>query len=204
MLALALGRRRGLSCLDMSIYVLPQFSFVARPVFPSDMTDPIERPVSLYEGAKRRVDVDALLSELSVDLARDQHERARQKTANAEERLLDVDPGIRYELIERLVAAIPNNLEREKWIGVAHAIQGAFGDDYSGREIWLALCNRRTTGTIDSRRRRTGLGYSPFRQWARGHPRAYSTGGGGRHTGSDRSRRGREAGGSAVGVQEPA
>ena len=151
-IVLALGRRRGLSCLDMSIYVLPQFSFVARPVFPSDMNDPIERPVSLYEGAKRRVDVDALLSELPVDLTpepRGGTHSASGRAERAEGRLLHVDPAIRYELVERLMAAIPNNLEREKWIGVAHALQGVFGDNYRGREIWLAFCERRLDGEID-------------------------------------------------------
>jgi hypothetical protein len=143
---------RGLSCLDTSIYVLPQFSFIARPKFSAGMNDPIQKPVSLYEAAERRVNVDMLLGELGVDLAPESDGGTRRgsgRVERAEGRLLHVDPAIRYELVERLVAAIPNNLEREKWIGVAHALQGVFGDNYRGREIWLAFCERRLDGGID-------------------------------------------------------
>jgi hypothetical protein len=152
-LALVLGRRRrrGLSCLDTSIYNLPQFSFVTRPKFPAGMADPIQKPTFLCTGTGRCVDVDALLSEIGVSLASEQRGKTRQMREGwgADERLLHVDPAVRGGLIELLVRAIPNDIEeREKWIGVAHAIKGSVGNDW-GEDLWLEFCARWTKGDDD-------------------------------------------------------
>ena len=49
-LVAALEERPGLDCLDLSIYSVSQFTFVARPIFPDGMTDPIQEPVILLQG----------------------------------------------------------------------------------------------------------------------------------------------------------
>jgi hypothetical protein len=71
------------------------------------------------------------------------------KPGSAEARLLNVDPDIRYRLIEQLVRAIANDIEdRNDWIGVAHAIKGATGSDW-GEDLWLEFCARWTKGSDD-------------------------------------------------------
>jgi hypothetical protein len=76
---------------------------------------------------------------------------AGSKPGSAEERLLDVDPEIRHELIKRLVATIPNDTVDHggDWIAVMHGIKGASGDPHWGRIIWLAYCARWTKGEAD-------------------------------------------------------
>jgi hypothetical protein len=98
------------------------------------------------------------LVEAAANLLITQHGYARPDDArvsgtglkgNAEERLLNVDPAIRGDLVERLVWAIPNDIEdRNDWIGVAHAIKGATGTDW-GEDLWLEFCARWTKGDDD-------------------------------------------------------
>ena len=147
----ALKQLPGLECLDEAIYVLAQFSFVTRPQFPAGMADPIKEPALLCEGARPSVDVDALLKEVIVEPAPERPDKQRSPGTGAEERLLHVDPAIRYELIERLVAAIPNDIEEHggDWLSVAHAIKGASGDPYWGLDLWLEFCARWTKGSGD-------------------------------------------------------
>jgi hypothetical protein len=149
----ALMQRPGLDCLDTGVCVVPQFSFVDRPEFPDRMVDPIKQPVIFRKGAHCRVDVVALREELSDEFAKVHAEEwstgTRGRRAGAENRLLDVDPVIRGDLIERLVRAIPNDIEpRNDWIGFGHAIKGAIGNDW-GEGLWLEFCARWLKGNDD-------------------------------------------------------
>ena len=108
------------------------------------------------------------------------------KPGNAEERLLDVDPSIRHELIKQLVSAIPNDTVDHggDWIAVLHGIKGASGDPDWGKIIWLAFCARWTKGEADPdedervwNSARLGDGFSGIRQllelaWRAGTPEA--------------------------------
>jgi RecA-family ATPase len=73
------------------------------------------------------------------------------KPGNADERLLNVDPSIRHELIMQLVSVIPNDTVDHggDWIAVMHGIKGASGDPDWGRTIWLAFCADWTKGDAD-------------------------------------------------------
>ena len=143
-LVAALVERPGLDCLDLSIYSVSQFTFVARPIFPDGMTDPIHEPVLLRKGSQSQVDVDALETQIDVTLTPKVHTRP----VSAEERLLDVDPAVRHELIERLVRTIPNDTEVHggDWIAVMHGIKGASGEPHWGKHVWLEFCERWTKG----------------------------------------------------------
>ena len=108
------------------------------------------------------------------------------KPGSAEERLLNVDPSIRHELIMQLVAAIPNDTVDHggDWIAVLHGIKGASGDPDWGKIIWLAYCARWTKGEADPdedervwNTARLGDGFSGVRQllelaWRAGTPEA--------------------------------
>jgi hypothetical protein len=146
----ALMQRPGLACLDTGVCVMPQFSFVARPEFPVGMADPIKQPVIFRKGTQRRVDVVALREELGDEFAMVYAEErptgTRLKPGSAE-RLLNVDLAIRFELIEQLVRAIPNDIEdRNAWVGFGHAIKGAAGSLYWGEYLWLEFCALWTKG----------------------------------------------------------
>ena len=108
------------------------------------------------------------------------------KPGSAEERLLNVDPSIRHELIMQLVDAIPNDTVDHggDWIAVLHGIKGASGDPDWGKIIWLAYCARWTKGEADPdedervwNTARLGDGFSGIRQllelaWRAGTPEA--------------------------------
>ena len=55
----------------------------------------------------------------------------------ADKRLLDAPPERRVDIVRKVVAAIPNTLDRGKWIGIAHAIDGALDGDPEGKVIFL-------------------------------------------------------------------
>ena len=138
----ALKQLPGLDCLDESIFVLPQFSFVARPKFPNGMADPIETPVMMHKGDRRCLDVDILLTEIDVEPASKGRSGTRGTPARAEDRRLDVAPELRVPLMRRAVAAIVNDLNRIDWVHFAHAIDGALDRDPAGRDIFLEFSAR--------------------------------------------------------------
>jgi hypothetical protein len=138
----ALKQLPGLDCLDESIFVLPQFSFVARPEFPDWMTDPIETPVMMHKGDRRCLDVDILLTEIDVEPASKGRSGTRGTPARAEDRRLDVAHELRVPLVRRAVAAIVNDLNRIDWVHFAHAIDGALARDPAGRDIFLEFSAR--------------------------------------------------------------
>ena len=147
LLTLALKQLPGLDCLDTAITAVSQFSFIARPEFPDGMTDPIQTPVLLFKGDQRQVDVDALEMQIEVTLT----PTKQRASSRAEDRLLDVDPSICHELIERLVRTIPNDTEEHggDWIAVMHGIKGASGDLCWGKHLWLEFCGRWTKGGVN-------------------------------------------------------
>ena len=59
-IVIALKELPGLDCLDLAIYSVPQFSFIARPIFPPGMDDPIAKPVIPCKGGQSQIDVDLL------------------------------------------------------------------------------------------------------------------------------------------------
>jgi hypothetical protein len=139
----ALRERPGLDCLDLMIYSVRQFTFVARPKFPAGMPDPIQTPVLLYKDGQRRVDVDMLLTETDVELATPKGRSGTRGTpVGAEERRLDVTPELRVPLVSQAVEAIVNDLNRVDWVHFAHAVDGAVGGDPAGRDIFLEFSAR--------------------------------------------------------------
>jgi hypothetical protein len=145
-IAAALKMLPGLNCIDIGLYGVPDFVFVARPEFPKGMTDPVANPVIHCKDESAYVDVDALERDLSFHLIEaDWQRRTNSGMEGPENRLLQVDPNIRFDLVERLVAAIPNDIDkRDGWVAVAHAINGACGNREAGRPIWLEFCDRWT------------------------------------------------------------
>ena len=142
-LVTALRERPGLGCLDLSIYSMAQFAFVARPKFPNGMADPIQEPVFLRKGGQRQVDVDMLLTEVDVELASPKGRSGTRGTpARAEERRLDVAPELRVPLVRQAVEAIVNDLNRVDWVRFAHAVEGAVDGDPAGRDIYLKFTAR--------------------------------------------------------------
>jgi hypothetical protein len=142
-LVAALMERPGLDCLDLSIYTVSQFTFVARPIFSDGMVDPIQTPVLLFKGDQRQVDVDMLLTEVDVDLASPKGRSGTRGTpVGAEDRRLDVAPEVRVPLVRQAVDAIVNDLNRPDWVHMAHAINGSVDGDPAGRDIFLELSAR--------------------------------------------------------------
>ena len=90
----ALKALPGLDCLDDAVCTVTQFSFVARPVFSDGMADPIEKPVLVFKGAQRRLDVNLLLSVIDAELPL-KRGPGQRSPVSAEERRLDVDPELR-------------------------------------------------------------------------------------------------------------
>jgi RecA-family ATPase len=144
-LTLALKQLPGLECLGEEICTLPQFCFIARPEFLDGMADPIPAPVLLFKGEQPQVDVDALERQIDITITITPRRHTRPSRGG---RLLDVDPGIRHGLIERLVATIPNDTVEHggDWIAVMHGIKGASGDPDWGKPLWLEFCARWTKG----------------------------------------------------------
>jgi hypothetical protein len=142
----------GLESLDANIYSLSHFLFVARPEFPAGMRDPIGKPVRFHQGSHRQVDVDMLLSQIDLTPESKPRDQGRYGPADADpsRRLLHVDPARRYDLIAQLVKEIPSNLHRIEWVWTGHALQGAFGDPHTGREIWNEFCGRWTIEETDA------------------------------------------------------
>jgi hypothetical protein len=139
----ALRERPGLGCLDLLIYSVPQFTFVARPIFSDTMTDPIHEPVLLCKGGQRRVDVDRLLKEIDVELASPKGRSGTRGTpAMAEDRRLDVAPELRVPLVRQAVDAIVNDLNRVDWVHFAHAVDGSVDDGPAARDIFLEFTAR--------------------------------------------------------------
>ena len=141
-IVIALKKLPGLDCLDLTIYSVPQFSFIARPVFPPDMDDPIAKPVIPCKGGQTQVDVDMLLTEVDVEPASPKGRRTDGTPVRAEDRRLDVAPELRISLVRQAVAAIVNDLNRIDWVHFAHAIDGALDRDPAGRDIFLEFSAR--------------------------------------------------------------
>jgi hypothetical protein len=139
----ALGKRPGLDCLDLSIYSVSQFAFVARPIFSDGMADPIHEPVILRKGGQRQVDVDMLVTEVDVELASPKGRSGTRGTpVRAEVRRLDVAPELRVPLVSQAVEAIVNDLNRVDWVHFAHAVDGSVEGDPAGRDIFLKFTAR--------------------------------------------------------------
>ena len=142
-LVAALVERPGLDCLDLSIYSVSQFTFVARPIFPDGMTDPIHKAGYPAQGQpepgrRRRCS--------SADRF-DTHAEGAFGTmdhVSAEERLLDVDPAFAMNLSNRLVEDNPERHRgaRRRLDRRLHGIKGASGDPDWGKHIWLEFTAR--------------------------------------------------------------
>jgi hypothetical protein len=142
-IVIALKKLPGLDCLDVAIYSVPQFSFIARPEFPHGMNDPIAKPVIPCRGGQTQVDVNMLLTEIDVEQATPKGRSGTRGTpASAEDRRLDVAPELRVPLTRQAVAAIVNDLNRPDWVHMAHAINGSVDGDPAGRDIFLELSAR--------------------------------------------------------------
>ena len=64
-------------------------------------------------------------------------------------RVLDVDTAVRFDLVERAVKAIINDLDRSEWIHMGHAIDGALEGDPWGESVFLEFSGRWTGGASD-------------------------------------------------------
>ena len=148
-IVIALKKLPGLDCLDLAIYSVPQFSFIARPEFPDGMADPIAKPVILCKGGQSQVDVDVLLTEIDVEPAPKGRSGTRGPAAGMEERRLNVAPELRVPLVRQAVEAIVNNLNRIDWVHFAHAIYGAVDGDPAGRDIFLEFARDEREGKAD-------------------------------------------------------
>jgi hypothetical protein len=128
-----------------------QFAFVARPIFPDDMVDPIAKPVIPCKGGQSQVDVDMLLAEIDIELTSPKGGSGTRGThARAEDRRLDVAPELRVPLVSLAVEAIVNDLNRPEWVHFAHAVKGAVDGDPAGRDIFLKFTARREgEGEVD-------------------------------------------------------
>jgi AAA domain len=141
-IVIALKKLPGLDCLDLAIYSVPQFSFIARPEFPPDMDDPIAKPVIPCEGGQSQVDVDMLLTEIDVEPGPKGRLRTDGTPVRAEDRRLNVAPELRIPLVRQAVEAIVNDLDRVDWVHMAHAIDGSVDGDPAGRDIFLGFTAR--------------------------------------------------------------
>ena len=140
-IVIALKKLPGLDCLDLAIYSVPQFSFIARPIFPPGMDDPIAKPVIPCKGGQSQIDVD-LLTEIDVEPASPMGRRTDGTPVRAEDRRLSVAPGLRVPLVSQAVEAIVNDLDRVDWVHMAHAIDGSVDGDPEGRNIFLEFSAR--------------------------------------------------------------
>ena len=139
----ALMKRSALDCLDLSIYSMAQFAFVARPIFPDDMGDPIHEPVLLRKGDQRQVDVEMMLVEVDIELASPKERSGtRGTTVSAEERRLDVAPELRVPLVRQASEAIVIDLNRVECVHLDHEVDGAVDGEEAGRYMFLNFTAR--------------------------------------------------------------
>jgi Family of unknown function (DUF5906) len=137
----ALKKLPGLQCLDGGAYSLAHFFFIARPLFPAGMADPIAKPVRFHKGGQAQVDLNELMSQIDIgeETAPENQPRGAQ---NSDYRALVVAPELQAPLVRQAVAAIRNDLDRDTWIGFMHAVDGALEGDPEAEEIFHEFCAR--------------------------------------------------------------
>jgi hypothetical protein len=137
----ALKKLPGLQCLDDGAYSLAHFFFIARPLFPAGMTDPIKKPVHFRKGKRAQVDLNELMSQIDIgeETAPENRPRGAQ---GSDDRALIVAPELRLPLVKQAVAAIRNDLDRKTWIGFMHALDGALEGDPEAEQIYYDFSAR--------------------------------------------------------------
>ena len=93
----ALKKLPGLECLDAGAYSLAHFFFIARPVFPKGMADPIVKPVRFHRAKRAQVDLnEKLLSEIDIG-EEDAPENKPRGAQGPGDRALVVDPELEID-----------------------------------------------------------------------------------------------------------
>jgi putative DNA primase/helicase len=158
MIAAAIGRlpgfestEQGKSCIDGNLYSLAHNVFVSRPVLPSVMGDPIPEPARIYEGMPTPVDILRLRQELGFGPEFDNPPKPSPRQDNdGRSRALPVAPELRHTLIRQALKAIPNKrFDRDRWVHMAHAIEGALDGDPAAEMLFLRFSKRRLDGPSD-------------------------------------------------------
>ena len=136
-------------CIDTNIYPPAYNIFTDRPILPAGVEDPIEHPVWTFDGDEghERVDPVELMRELGLGElpgdGLDDSPPPPKDPPTDNHRLLEVEPELRIPLVRQAVAAIHNDLSREDWVWMAHAIDGALGGDPEAKTIFLDFSARR-------------------------------------------------------------
>ena len=150
-------------CIDTQVKTHAYNIFVVRALLPKGQADPIQHPVLIFAGddGGDKVDVAMLAKELGFPgLAEDTAPAAPAEPVDggsglpgpktpdeADKRLLDAPPERRVSIVRKVVAAIPNTLDREEWVGFAHAIDGALDGDPEGKVIFLDFTKKLKGGS---------------------------------------------------------
>jgi hypothetical protein len=137
----ALKKLPGLECLDAGAYSLAHFFFIARPVFPAGMVDPIAKPVRFHKAKQAQVDLNELMSQIDIG-EEDAPENKPRGAQGSGDRALLVDPELRLTLVKEAVAAIRNDLDRDSWIGFAHILDGTLEGDPEAEQIFYDFSAR--------------------------------------------------------------
>jgi hypothetical protein len=174
-LTAALGKLRGfesldpakVSCLDTDICTVSGNIFVAPA---QGIDDPIKDRVWTFdaEDGDGVVDVDQLTAELKLAEVPPVEPEAPRKPKG--ERVMQAPPEKREALLSALVKALPNEpgFDRNKWVGVAHAIWGAADGEDWAYDVWTEWSLRWPGGDDPLDRERTwnslpegdnGIGY---------------------------------------------
>lgn len=142
----ALSKLPGLGCVDVAIYTVEHNVFIARPVMPEGMADPIAEPVIHYdgeEGANGRVDVIALMRELAVALSGSPPGGSEEPTDEQEANPERAD----IATLERLLMGPEAPLRNDKikdyptYFDIIQWVHGATGGSEEGLELlvrWAA------------------------------------------------------------------
>jgi hypothetical protein len=143
--------KSGHRIIDTGIYTPGRFVFINTPQCAPGVLDPGAKAGMLVKpGAP--LDLNEAGHALGVDLARAAgRTRAAGSPPACERRLLDAPEDQRERLLSALVLALPNDLDRNGWIGHLHAIQGASGGAPYGRDIALEFSARWLNGADDPR-----------------------------------------------------
>jgi hypothetical protein len=142
--------------IDLGIYTLGKFLFIAPPECEDGVLDPGAPASDIWIVDAEPLDPVEAAKALGVDLQAARPARSVRRTlehgAGADlyaGRVLDVPEPERFLLILALVRALPNKLDRNGWIGAGIAIEGACGGADYGFEIFDEFSQRWEDGADD-------------------------------------------------------
>ena len=151
------------SCLrlDLTIYSPEHILFVCRPEWRSGVFDPVpaDQRTLRFKGLSDTLALPETLDLTKTpEIPKSQSAEGARPTGGsflnspAGKKVLDVVPQAPFELIERIVMAIPNDEnfdDRDEWVAVAYGIKSATRGSPEGFDIWDSWCERWVNGPGD-------------------------------------------------------